>query len=211
MDMRFVKVTYDQFKKDFMEINQIDESKSESIDTKLREIYDGIKIPRRKTSGAAGYDFSAPYSFTLNKKESIVIPTGIRWVTDLGEDEPMPNLVLCMVPRSGSGTKYGVKLCNTLGIIDNDYQLAKNTGHILLKITNDGSGDSLCGVNIFDGNNVNTVTLSCKTITNPVFSVEAGDGIAQGIIFEFHTISNEIKPTESRNGGFGSTDAEKAK
>ena len=44
----------------------------------LNDLYDDIRLPARATAGSAGYDFFAPFDFTLQPGESIKIPTGIR-------------------------------------------------------------------------------------------------------------------------------------
>lgn len=93
-------------------------------------IYEEIKLPRRATSGSAGYDFFAPYDITLRPGETAKIPTGIRVRIDDG-------WVLSIYPRSGLGFKYRLQLNNTVGIIDSDYYSSDNEGHIFIKITND--------------------------------------------------------------------------
>jgi len=93
--------------------------------------YDDIKLPSRATVGSSGYDFFAPFDFRLDPGETIVIPTGIRIVTN----EQV--WLLCM-PRSGFGFKYRMQLDNTVGNIDSDYWKSDNEGHIIAKITNDG-------------------------------------------------------------------------
>lgn len=94
------------------------------------EEYDKIILPRRATVGSAGYDFYAPFPFTLKPNESLIIPTGIRVLIDEG-------WVLNIYPRSGLGFKYRLRLDNTVGIIDSDYYNALNEGHIMIKITNE--------------------------------------------------------------------------
>ena len=47
-------------------------------DAEIREIYEQLMLPRRATRGSAGYDFFAPFSFSLTPGETIKIPTGIR-------------------------------------------------------------------------------------------------------------------------------------
>ena len=37
----------------------------------ITEIYNDIKLPKRATSGSAGYDFYSPIDFTLNPGETI--------------------------------------------------------------------------------------------------------------------------------------------
>lgn len=92
-----------------------------------RDCYESIQLPRRATAGSAGYDFIAPYDFTLDVGEEIIIDTGIRARIADG-------WVLVIFPRSGSGFKYGVRLANTAGIIDSDYFNADNEGHIKIKL-----------------------------------------------------------------------------
>lgn len=94
------------------------------------ELYEGLRLPRRATAGSAGYDFYAPFSFTLRPGESIKIPTGIRAGIKEG-------WVLKLYPRSGLGFQYRLQMDNTVGIIDSDYFNSDNEGHIFIKITND--------------------------------------------------------------------------
>lgn len=93
--------------------------------------YDNIKVPKRATAGSAGYDFFAPFDFSLVPGATIKIPTGIRCILKEG-------FVLKEYPRSGLGFKYRVRLDNTVGIIDSDYYKSDNEGHIFIKITNEG-------------------------------------------------------------------------
>ncbi len=96
-----------------------------------KEDYENIILPRRATSGSAGYDFFSPIPFTLNPGETIKVPTGIRAKIEDG-------WVLKIYPRSSLGFKYRLTLNNTVGIIDSDYYFAENEGHIFIKITNCG-------------------------------------------------------------------------
>ena len=94
------------------------------------KIYESIRLPRRATSGSAGYDFFAPEGFTLKPGEGTKILTGIRARMDEG-------WVLKLYPRSGLGFKFRMQFNNTVGIIDSDYYGSDNEGHIQAKITND--------------------------------------------------------------------------
>ena len=87
--------------------------------------------------------------------------------------------VLKIYPRSGLGFKYRLGLNNTVGIIDQDYYFSDNEGHIQIKMTNASN----------EG----------KTV-----SVKAGEAFAQGIFLEYG-ITYDDDVTETRNGGFGST------
>lgn len=91
-----------------------------------------IRLPRRATSGSAGYDFFSPVGFELRPGETILLPTGVRARMDEG-------WVLMLYPRSGLGFKFRLQLNNTVGVIDSDYFGAKNEGHIMLKLTNDSN------------------------------------------------------------------------
>ena len=124
---RFKKVSFEQFKKDM--IDTFDNMYSEE---EIREIYDKIKMPKRATTGSAGYDFFTPIPFSLEPNHTIKIPTGIRCIMEY-------EWVLKLYPRSGLGFKYRLQLNNTVGIIDSDYYYSDNEGHIFAKITNDSN------------------------------------------------------------------------
>lgn len=130
---KFHKVSWEQFEKDWVD------TFGEQLEEKIREIYEGIKLPKRATTGSAGYDFFAPVSFTLAPGETVKIPTGVR--VEMAED-----WVLCLYPRSGLGFKYRLQLNNTVGIIDSDYFYSDNEGHIFSKITNDSNEDKTVSI-----------------------------------------------------------------
>ena len=92
--------------------------------------YEHIQLPRRATSGSAGYDFFAPVGFELPAGESIKIPTGVRALIEDG-------WVLTLYPRSSLGFKFRFQLDNTVGVIDSDYAHSDNEGHIFMRMTND--------------------------------------------------------------------------
>ena len=106
-------------------------SLAEFIKAEKQENYDNIILPKRATSGSAGYDFFALNDFTLNAGETIKIATGVRAYIEEG-------WVLKIYPRSSLGFKYRLRLDNTVGIIDSDYYFAENEGHIFIKLTNCG-------------------------------------------------------------------------
>ena len=120
---KFHRVSWEQFLVSWRDTFE------ESREERIREIYEKIKLPRRATSGSAGYDFFAPETIVLKPGETAKIPTGIR-------AEMEPEWVLKLYPRSGLGFKYRLQLNNTVGIIDSDYFYSDNEGHIFAKITN---------------------------------------------------------------------------
>lgn len=128
---KFHKVSEEQFRKSCQD--DFPQYKEEEI----RQMYENLKLPRRATAGSAGYDFFAPFSFSLEPGKTIKIPTGIR--AEMEQD-----WVLQIYPRSGLGFKFRLQLNNTVGIIDSDYFYSDNEGHIFCKITNDSNeGKSL--------------------------------------------------------------------
>lgn len=163
---KFYKVSKEQYLKDWTGTYP-NSSEDEGI-----KIYDGITLPKRATTGSAGYDFYAPFPFSLAPGETITIPTGIRVKIEEG-------WVLKCYPRSGLGFKYRLQLNNTVGIIDSDYFLSDNEGHIFAKITNDTNED--------------------KTV-----EIIAGSGFMQGVFVEYGITVDDLVDV-MRNGGFGST------
>lgn len=121
---KFEKVSLEQFKKDWAD------TFPECSEKDMETIYEEIKLPKRATSGSAGYDFYTPAGFSLKPGEGIKIPTGIRARMEEG-------WVLKIYPRSGLGFKFRLQLNNTVGIIDSDYYNSDNEGHIQIKMTND--------------------------------------------------------------------------
>lgn len=177
----FSKVSYEIFRKDWLETFFVDENDyidpvtrevNLEISNHIRNLYEGISLPNRATIQSAGYDFHSPMSFTLDPGESIKVPTGIRC-------EMYDGWVLTMYPRSGHGFKYGIHMANTVCVIDGDYFESDNEGHIFVKLVNDSS--------------------LAQTVR-----FEAGDAFCQGIFLPFG-ITLDDNVTAQRNGGFGST------
>lgn len=135
---QFMKVSPENFiqamKDDFPEYTEAD----------LKDMYESLELPRRATRGSAGYDFFAPFAFSLPPGVTIKIPTGVR--VQMDED-----WVLQLFPRSGLGFKYRLQLNNTVGIIDSDYFYSDNEGHIFVKITNDSNEGKVLDVSAGSG------------------------------------------------------------
>ena len=175
--VKFEKVSYEQFKKDYIDTfgdflsRRFDEDENE-IEQHIEDVYNSIKLPKRATSGSAGYDFFCPIGITVDVNATVKIPTGIRCKMDNG-------WVLQIYPRSGHGFKTGSHLANTVGIIDEDYYGSDNEGHVFVKLVND--------------------SVLAKSI-----QLKAGDAFCQGI-FVPYGITADDDVTDVRNGGFGST------
>ena len=101
---KFEKISKSQFEKDWKDTFAGEGDLWE-------QVYESIKLPRRATSGSAGYDFFTTHDLELAPGETIKIPTGIRaWMEE--------GWVLKIYPRSGLGFKFRLQLNNTVGIID---------------------------------------------------------------------------------------------
>lgn len=137
------------------------------------------KLPRRATKGSAGYDFYAPFTFTLLPGGTIKIPTGIKCRMN-------PGWVLKLYPRSSLGFKHRISLDNTVGIIDQDYyNNPNNEGHIFIKITYNKPSSAL-------------------GLLYPALTIHKGDAFAQGLFVEYG-ITEDDETTDERIGGMGST------
>ena len=139
---KFEKISERQFFADFAEYLS-----DECLDIRdSRAIYNMIKLPKRATTGSAGYDIFCPYDITIPPKGTVKVPTGIRAILD--DDK-----FLAIYPRSGLGFKYKMQLWNTIPVIDADYSGSDNEGHIWCKFFNDSpdnktivikQGDAMC-------------------------------------------------------------------
>ena len=83
-------------------------------------------LPVRSTEESAGLDLKAclKVSESLKPNETKLISTGIKMALPSGSFG-------MIVPRSGLGTKHGIVLANSVGIIDSDYR-----GEILVPLKN---------------------------------------------------------------------------
>lgn len=190
----FGKVTLEQYLKDWVKLYGEDLLTPDQI----RKMYEKIRLPKRGTSKSAGYDFTAPFGFTLKKGGNIIIPTGIRAFMD--EDT-----FLACYPRSGMGFKYRVALANSTGIIDADYCESDNQGHIMIKLCYDGIEESSSLTKI--ENEEGSFMFDCVRPESSVqtdLKVNQGDKFVQGIFCTYGIVEND-DTVSTRNGGLGST------
>ena len=132
--------------------------------------WEDLKLPFRSTVHSAGYDFVSPISFTLQPEEEKVIALG--WLCKM-----MPDEMLLLMPKSGLGFKYKMRLANTIGLGDADFYNAN--GEYKVKVCNEG---------------------------DKVIEIEAGQKIGQAVITKYLTVEGDtLDYGETRVGGFGST------
>ncbi|MBR6954030.1 MAG: deoxyuridine 5'-triphosphate nucleotidohydrolase [Clostridia bacterium] len=154
---RFARVSPEQYRRDaaaFQQVMPVEE----------------IPLPRRATRGSAGYDFICPVEAEILPDQTVTIPTGLRAFIQ-------PGWVLICCPRSSMGRKWGMRLANTIGVVDSDYVNADNEGHMLLMVVNGG---------------------------DKPFVLHPGDRFCQGLFLPFG-LAEEEEVTAERHGGYGST------
>ena len=191
--MRFEKISYEQWKKDYRSVvaPEVVGISDESFEVMCKETYDNIRLPERATPGSAGYDFYLSYivdrpyrvrnminysnaDMAKGFNDVLMLPTGIRWIVENITDP----FVLKLYMRSSIGIKRNIHLANGTGIIDADYYMAENEGHIMIPII----------------------------IPSYPFKIdEPQTRIAQGIISNYYTVTSDVVVSDERNGGFGST------
>lgn len=130
-----------------------------------------VQLPVRATKRSAGYDLRSIENYTLQPNERHVFKTGLKACMD--DDD-----VLYIFIRSSMAIKKGVRLSNSVGVIDSDYYSNKdNDGHIMVSLYN---------------------------FSNEEVEIKKGDRIAQGIFMKYLLTDDDIS-TKQRTGGFGST------
>lgn len=144
-----------------------------------------IKLPKRQTAHAVGYDIEAAentlvpslFKMVKNNTELInkptLIKTGIKAYFE--EDE-----VMYLFNRSSGPSKRGLVLANSVGVFECDYYSnPTNDGEILVCVYNFSNEDII---------------------------VKKGERIAQAVFQKFLIADNDTAKG-SRLGGFGSTDS----
>lgn len=145
--------------------------------------------PLYGTDYSAGLDLRAAidHAMTILPSEQVFVPTGIR-INLMGNQR---NYAGMAIPRSGRGSRDGLVLGNTIGLIDQDYN-----GEIML----------CCWARPTDGH-INARTF--RVGGSPV-RIEPWERIAQLVIVPvvrvIPTVVDQFSGTTARgDGGFGST------
>ncbi len=122
---RFEKVSLDTFIEDLLFAHEKavgNDVTKDNIIKNAKEFHDDIILPKRATTGSAGYDFFLPANMAFHLPAK-VIATGVRCQIEEG-------YFLKLVPKSGLSRSHGTKFLDTVGIIDSDYYNSPNGGHI---------------------------------------------------------------------------------
>ena len=132
-----------------------------------------FELPKRSTSKSAGYDISLAEDLIIKPGEVAYGKTGLKVL--MNDDE-----FLMIVPRSSLAKKHGVRLFNTIGIIDADYaNNIDNGGHIHVVLYN---------------------------FTNETKEIKKGERLVQGIFLKYLRVDSDDS-SAVRKGGFGSTNS----
>lgn len=137
---------------------------------------DNVVLPARGTRLSAGYDI-----FNNTGGDIVLDPGQIsKPIATKVKAYMLPDEYLGILPRSGHGFKYSVRLCNTEGIIDADYyNNPKNEGLINIKLHNQG---------------------------NDTLLIPAGEAFCQGIFKKYLLADGDsLEVGAERVGGIGST------
>lgn len=131
-----------------------------------------VELPKRKTKKSAGYDFFAVEDFTLYPNKLCIVQTGIKVYME--DDE-----VLYLHIRSSVALKRGVRMLNSIGVIDADF--------------------------VDNPDNEGEISLGLLSHNDDIVHIQKGERIAQGVFHKF-LITDDDNAEGQRLGGIGSTD-----
>lgn len=131
-----------------------------------------VELPKRKTKKSAGYDFFAVEDFTLYPNKLCIVPTGVKAYME--DDE-----VLYLHIRSSVAFKRGVRMLNSIGVIDADF--------------------------VDNPDNEGEISLGLLSHNDDIVHIQKGERIAQGVFHKF-LITDDDNAEGQRVGGIGSTD-----
>lgn len=131
-----------------------------------------VELPKRKTKKSAGYDFFAIENFTLYPNKLCIVPTGVKAYME--DDE-----VLYLHIRSSVAFKRGVRMLNSIGVIDADF--------------------------VDNPDNEGEISLGLLSHNDDIVHIQKGERIAQGVFHKF-LITDDDDAEGQRVGGIGSTD-----
>ena len=136
----------------------------------IKKLAPEAQLPTRAHDTDAGFDLYSPIGVNISVGATVTIPT--KLAISLPE-----NTVGLIYPRSSLGTRHGIVLANTVGVIDSGYR-----GEIMLVVTNHGDSP----YTIHSGDRV------AQLIVTPYYAPK---------VIEV----NELDATDRGAGGFGSS------
>lgn len=152
---------------DNFECEDIFEVSNDLMFTKLND--DAVE-PIKATTGSAGFDLCANKDVIIEPNETVMVGTGISVEIPVGYFGGL-------FARSGLATKRGIRLANSVGVIDNDYR-----GEVIVALHNDSNIEQT----ISNGERI------AQLIIIPYLNCSAKQ-------------TNTLSETERGSNGFGST------
>ena len=150
-----------------------------TMNLNIKKLHPNAKLPTYGTDGAAAFDLyaaevvgSEDYGTVVFKGNDVVVGTGLSFEIPQGH-------AMFIFSRSGMGFVHGVRLCNSVGVIDSDYR-----GEVMIKLV----GDERYGPHIAVGQRV------AQAVVLPVTRCTFAE-------------VDQLTTTERGTGGFGSTGA----
>jgi len=154
-----------------MHIKVLITQENKPMNIKIKLLSPLAQVPTYATAGSACFDIATiDDNVDIGPGSGAVLRTGLSFEIPLGH-------VMMVYSRSGHGFKNGVRLANSVGVIDSDYR-----GELMVKVHN----DSRARFSIGCGDRI------AQAMIVPVSQVT------------FET-ANELSSTARGTGGFGST------
>lgn len=137
----------------------------------IKRIDKTLPLPEYHTAGSVAFDLYSRIDAVVEKKTTMLLPTNFIFATP-------PGYMLSIVPRSSLFRKKGLKMPNSVGVIDQDY----------------------CG-------ETDECSLYVENTTDQDVEVKRGERLCQGIFIKIDKAEwQEVdKMSDKSRGGFGST------
>lgn len=87
----------------------------QNIPIQFRKLYPNAQVPIRGSTDAAGFDLVSANIDSYTSTKRVIVGTGIACAFP-------PGYVLLIYGRSGLAFKHGIRLTNSVGVIDADYR-----------------------------------------------------------------------------------------
>lgn len=142
---------------------------------KVKKLHPNAQIPKRGSKQASGLDLHSLESYKLKPGESVKVRTGLSFIIPSGYEVQVR-------PRSGVSFKTKLRVSNSPGTVDADYQ-----GEVCVLIDNISTKESF------------VITKGDRIAQAVLCPVELCD---VELVDEFE----DVVETERGTGGFGSTD-----
>lgn len=137
----------------------------------VKRLRPDVTVPYRATTNSAAFDIYMPESGYVSKNPKLF---------KLGFALTIPEgFVGILAPRSSTGTKQGLCLTNTVGVIDSDYR-----------------GEVMAMMHILPGFDILSFTKDARLIQLMVIPIYTG---------HIEVVTGELDSSDRGSGGFGST------